>query len=102
MYYPYDMTDEAQPMIEYLRANVAKPDHLPNPTVEDSTFRFQCDKCPMGLIPGASIVAPGSWHDFIGQVTVDWPIELKHSVEPFARAWDAMKDPQLAVDAVWG
>jgi len=102
----YTFSKDAQPMVDYIRANVPPPDHYPSPDdSSEGTFkplRFECGKCPMGLLPEATQREPydlGHFgHPLQGEV---WPEELIAAIDPFYKSWDTWACSVTAYEAVW-
>ena len=95
---------EAQDVVQYIRENVPRPEELPKPkwgrggTHLRFLYYAGINKCPMGMIETAKATAPIRLDDFEKNSVPFTDNEMYH----FYRTWDSFKDPQSAVDAVWG
>ena len=101
---PKTYPDTVAGLTQYIRNTVQRPKVLPEAMYlgEGICLRFGRPLfgepfCPMGLLKEAKCGTPYYSYEFRD----DFQFGLK-TIKKFADWWDDQKDPQKAVDAVWG
>lgn len=97
---PLTIPEAAQPIAELIREKVPRPAAHEVHIRQTGVIRFRslgAAHCPMGLLPCAWAVEPTTPEDFDRE---NRPSE--DEIVAFYLWWDAQRDAEAAMDAVWG